>query len=595
MWVGGNTDAFSEKKFLGRARLVAVVFAVLYGLITLRLFYLQVLKGEELARMSENNRTQVIFLRAPRGEFFDSKGRLLVTNRPSWSVMYSPPEKMKEEQEQERIRRRLAPFMEPFSKKWLRRLDRAFETGQMVRLVEDVPNNVSFGMKEMGELVPGLRVVMEFRRGYQEGNVPGHLVGYLGEISEDELKEKAWSQRRQSDLIGKMGLERILDREVRGQDGGMLIEVDSIGRWKRIIRELSSQKGSDVQLTLDIDVQRAAEQGLLETPTKRGAAVAIDVKSGAILAWASAPSFDLRGSLAEGITDSGLPFFDRVHRGTYPPGSTFKIMTAIAGLENGAVNVTDKINCPGYLLLMDKQGKEKRYGCWKRHGPIDFWRAMAESCDTYFYLLGARTGPTEIANTAAEFGFGQLVQHVFPGERTGTLPNPAWKKSHGLGGWSTGDTYNMSIGQGFVTCTPLQMAVMMAGVAGRGKMMAPYVVEKIIGPDGVPSYQSSKTMLRQIVLKDATWEMIFKALRLVITNGTGGVGNSSYLDVWGKTGTAQNPHGADHAWFVAYGGYPNEAPSVAVCVFVENGGHGGSEAAPVAKKMLEIALPKRSS
>lgn len=591
MWVGGQTNVFSEKRFRERVRFISFLFAVGYALIGLRLFYLQVIRGDALSQLSESNRTQLIFFRAPRGDIYDRKGRLLVTNRPSWSLMYSVPQKTTASQEQ--VVAQLDPFMKQFPRHWAGRVQRAFKTKQMIRLAEDVPDNISFGLQELGELVPGLQVVMEFRRGYLSQASAGHVLGYLGEINEREMRDDQWSDRKLGDLIGKIGVEKVLDRDLRGSDGGMLIEVDSVGRLKRVIKELPSQKGASVQLTIDLDMQRAAREALEATPTKRGAAIAVDVNTGAILTWVSAPSFDPGGSLAEDVIDPNLPFLDRVYKGSYPPGSIYKILTAIAALENRNINFTERVTCIGYTSLMDKKNVEKRYGCWKVHGSVDFWEAMANSCNCYFYMLGHRVGPDAIRNVSSAFGLGEPSQKIFPGETVGTIPSPAWKKKKGWGGWSTGDTFNMSIGQGFITSTPIQMVEMTVALANRGTIWNPYLVDKMIDAQGKVIFQSSKSVRKQVQLKDSTWDVILRSMRGVVAGGTGGATNIPYLDVRGKSGTAQNPHGETHAWFVALAGYPGEKPLVAVCVFVENGGGGGGVAAPVVRKILEMALPER--
>lgn len=273
----------------------------------------------------------------------------------------------------------------------------------------------------------------------------------------------------------------------------------------------------------------------------------------------------------------------------------FKLITAAAGFEENAINTSAQVYCKGYLSLEDKDGNEKKYKCWKAHGTVDFWRAIAESCDVYFYQLGESIGSQAIYNTARQFGLGQTVQTIFPGENSGHVPSPAWKRQKGLGGWSTGDTYNMSIGQGFVTTTPLQMAVMVTAFATGGKMPRPYLVEKIVDETGNATFQARPSIWRTVTLKDSTWHMVCEGMKQVVKRGTGQSCNIPYLDVRGKTGTAQNPHGDDHAWFGAFAGYPGEPPKVAVLVFVENGGHGGVVSAAIARPMIEKALPPKTS
>lgn len=589
MWVGGNTDTFSEKRFRDRIRQMSVLFATGFVVVALRLFHLQVVRGSEFSQMSEINRTQAIFLKAPRGDFMDSQGRVFVRNRPSWSLVYSVPEKSKVTKQE--VESQLGPYLAGVSPAWMKRLGKAFDSRQLVRLVEDIPDPLAFVIREMEGLFPGVRVVMEFRRGYPRGVFAEHLIGYLGEIGERELRDDPTGNRKSGDFVGKMGLEKIQDDVLRGQDGGMLIEVDSVGRLKRVIRELPFQKGASVHLTLNLDVQQVAEEELGKTSTGRGAAVAIDVNTGAILAWASAPAFDPQRSMAEGLKDPRSPFLDRVYKGAYPPGSTFKIITAIAGFEQEAIRTSAQVECRGFLTLVDKRGGERKYRCWKTHGMVDYWRAMAESCDVYFYQLGERLGSQAIYDTAYKFGFGQTVQDLLPAEVKGNIPNPLWKKRVGLGGWSTGDTYNMAIGQGFVTATPLQVAVLMMGLARHGSLQRPYVVQKIASEEGKSQSQADPRSWKTVTLKDSTWDIIQRSLRGVVLSGTGGASRIEHLDVYGKTGTAQNPHGDHHAWFAGYAGYKGQPSTVAVCVFIENGGHGGSVAAPIVRRMLETALP----
>jgi len=591
MWAGGTSDLYSESRLKERVKFLTILFSVAFLIILLRLFYMQVIRGDEFAQVSESNRTQTIFLGAPRGNFYDTKGRKIVTNRPSWSLLYSVSGE--EETPRNQIEKRLMSLQLPHPKRWKRRLREAYKTKRLVRLVDDVPSQTAFGIREMGDLMPGFQMEMEFRRDYPNGVLAPQIVGYLSEISKKELKEDFWFARKLGDLIGKMGLEKVLDSLIRGKDGGMLIEVDSFGRLKRVIRELAYQRGSSVQLTLDIDLQRLAQDELENTKTQRGAVVVLDAQTGAIRAWASAPTFDPSGSLAEDVMDENFPFFDRVYKGAYPPGSIYKIMTAIAGFESGVLKPGRKINCVGFVTLKDRRLKERKYRCWRKHGEVNYWKAMRMSCDSYFYLLGKAVGSQAIYETSIQFGLGKTVQTFLPGENEGTIPNPAWKRKRGLGGWSTGDTFNMSIGQGYVTVTPLQMAVMMGAVLTRGKIFQPFLIERIFDSEEPDFIQTEPLIVKEVELKDSTWESILYSTQLVVEKGTGKASRVPYLTLHGKTGTAQNPHGKDHAWFIAGGGYPDEEPKYIVCVFVENGGHGGSAAAPIARRIFKAALPPR--
>lgn len=257
------------------------------------------------------------------------------------------------------------------------------------------------------------------------------------------------------------------------------------------------------------------------------------------------------------------------------------------------IRPSETVNCIGYVTLPDGMGGERKYKCWKRHGVVNYWLAMAESCDTYFYMLGKRLGSQSMAEMATLFGFGQTTQDSMSGENKGVIPSPEWKRKMKLGGWSTGDTYNMAIGQGFSLATPLQVVSMMMAVATQGTLYRLYSIDKIVDVNGNVHTQAIPRVVRTIPLKQSTWDAIHQSLGDVVNQGTGQATRIPYLDVYGKTGTAQNPHGEDHAWFAGYAGYKGEKPSVAICVFVENGGHGGVVAGPIVRHMLEVALPPR--
>jgi penicillin-binding protein 2 len=405
------------------------------------------------------------------------------------------------------------------------------------------------------------------------------------------------------DEIGQYGLERRWEELLRGQSGGQQVEVDALGRRVRVLHEVTDIPGDTVHLTLDLELQEAAYEAL---KGKEGTLVVLDVNSGAVLALASTPAFDpnifARGIKNEEwsdlIKDRLRPLNNRAIQGQYPPGSTFKIIMAIAALEEGVVNPDAHIQDPGFFPFGNRSFRD-----WKKggHGAVNLHKAIVESCDTYFYQLGPKLGVDRIAKWARAFGLGEKTGLALDDERSGVIPDTQWKRKRFRQPWFPGETVSVAIGQGYVTVTPLQLANMMAAVANGGKLYRPYLVTKVESVDGATVREYKPELVRKIELKAETLNRVHKALADVVngTGGTGGAARSPLIQVAGKTGTAQviEMKGAylkseqlsyfnrDHAWFVSYA--PVDKPQIAVAVLVEHGGHGGSAAAPLAKKVFE--------
>lgn len=584
-----------------RARLLYVLLTVAFLGLVSRLVFLQVVSGERYTFLSENNRVRIKRVAGTRGMIYDRQGQLLVDSRPSFDLIFVPEDST----DPQNTLRLLARYL----KRDERELLNTFEEGksraafdEMV-LGRDVEWSVVVAVESHQLDLPGVSLRVRPRRSYADGPMAAHVLGYLGEINQRQLNLLRDKGYVVGDEIGQYGLERRWEELLRGQSGGQQVEVDALGRRVRVLHEVTDVPGYTVHLTLDRQLQAAAYESL---KGKEGTIVALDVNSGAILALASTPAFD-PNVFARGIKSdewSGLikdqlrPLSNRATQGQYPPGSTFKIIMAIAALEEGVINPESFIQDPGFFPFGNRNFRD-----WKKggHGAVNLHRAIVESCDTYFYQLGPKLGVDRIAKWARAFGLGEKTGIALDDERNGTIPDTEWKRKRFRQPWFPGETISVAIGQGYVTVTPLQLANMMAAVANGGKLYRPYLVNKVESLDGATVREYGPDLIRTIELKPDTIPRVQKALADVVhgPGGTGGAARSQTVQVAGKTGTAQviEMKGAylksehlsyfnrDHAWFVAYA--PIEKPQVAIAVLVEHGGHGGDAAAPLAKKVFE--------
>ncbi|MBI3551971.1 MAG: penicillin-binding protein 2 [Elusimicrobia bacterium] len=556
--------------------------------IFVRLFQLQVYQNVEYSELARQNSTQMIYQSAPRGRVYDRNGVLVATNEGAFSLIYLPP-KAKEKVD-------LKPLADALSKQLGQDPDNLLETLQeavreqsALRLAENLPRQTYFRLKELKTIYPGIDLIEEARRYYPFGRFASHLLGYMGKMDPRSWKHLKTQGYRVDSRIGRLGIEGKFEKELRGRDGGIRMVVDAQGRLKRKLGSFKWETGSNLYLTIDAAVQKAADEGLRKTATGRGAAVALDPRSGAVLALSSAPDFDpnlLLSSDPEVVKSvvAGLPEFNHAISGVYPPGSAFKVIVSAAGLNENRINPEDTVFCPGYFEL----GKNI-FLCWnhKGHKRVNWWTGLAQSCDVFFYRTGLKIGGSLIEKYARTFGLGQKTNIFLNGERSGHLFGPQTRQDAGRG-WYDGDSVNLAIGQGELLVTPIQMAVMAAAIANRGSLWRPYYVEHIDLPEGRQEFGKPEK-LGSVVLKDYVWKELQDGMALVVSSGTGVPAQIRGLDVRGKTGTAQNSGGDDHAWFVSYAERPGEQPAVAVAVLVENGGHGASVAAPIARSMIMAA------
>ncbi|MCM2304750.1 MAG: penicillin-binding protein 2 [Elusimicrobia bacterium] len=564
----------------------------------LRLAQMQLVQAEEWRQAAERNRSQMIHQNAPRGRFYDRHGEPVATNAPAFSLIFLPGK--------DRRRQDLKPLADALSReldrdpeKLLESLEQAVREESAVRLAENLPTQAMFRLSELKTIYPGVDLIVEARRYYPFGRFASHLLGYMGKMDSGEWRKRKPLGYRVDSRTGRMGLENIFEDELHGRDGGLRMEVDAQGRLKRVIDKIPFEAGSNVHLTIDAAVQRAADDGLRGTSTGRGGAVAIDPRNGDLLAMSSQPDFDPNAFLSSDkeevqSTISELSEFNNAISGAYPPGSTFKPIVGLAALSEGRVKPDDSVFCPGHFEIGGRT-----FLCWehKGHKRVSWLMGLALSCDVYFYTTGLKVGGAAIERYARAFGLGVKTNIPLKHEKSGHLFGPETRKKSGRNWWYDGDTLNLAIGQGELTVTPLQMAIATAAMANRGSVWRPRYMEKIVYADGRPDYVQKPERLGVVPAKEAAWDEVQRALEVVVTSGTGGGARIPGLIVAGKTGTAQNPHGEDHAWFVAYAAKPGEPASIAIAVLVENGGHGGATAAPVARRMIlaHFGLPDPSA
>lgn len=596
-----------EQRLTYMTLIAILIFAILIG----RLGYLQLVEGEKYEKMATENRIRLLPLAAPRGDILDRKGRPLVTSRLAPVVSVVPMDMNDPDHVLGRLSEILGYDVKKTVNDTIKRLQerKEYRPYTPIRIATDADITTLTKIAEHQLELPGVMVEEQPVRDYLLGDVGAHVLGYVREISKEELETWRDKGYKMGDIVGKTGLERVYDEYLRGEPGGQQVEVDADGRAVKILPGRKKPiPGCNIKLTLDKDVQEAAVLGLRaamdsikrEFPTKAGTAVAIDVKTGGILAMASEPSFDpniftketIPSDIWTSINDpKWQPQLNRAIRGVYPPGSTFKMVTATAGLETGTIGPEDTIVDRGVYWRVEPKK------CWKSggHGVVNLTRAIAVSCNVYFYDLGYRVGIDNLNKYAALYGLGQPTGvDLYPVEASGLLATPEWKlenyKTLGLRQpepWQPGETLSAAIGQGFSSFTPLQMANYIATLANGGTRYRPYFASEIVAPDGQVERMVEPQVVEELNLKPETVAALRKGMYLV----TQGEGTAAYyfqgfpLKVAGKTGTAQNSQGADHGWFVGFAPYDN--PEIAVAVLVEQGGHGGSAAAPVAKAMFE--------
>ena len=579
---------------------VSAVAAGIFGILLLRLWHLQIVNDDRYRELSDRNRTRFIHIDAPRGTMYDRNGIMLVDSRPAFTVSVLRQEVVDRHALFTRLAQLLRIDPRHLEARW--RAGQSLPGYQPLPLLEDIDRATMEIVQEHGIELPGVIVEGKPLRAYPYGPVAAHLLGYLGEITQEDLRRAEYAGYRSGSLVGKVGLERLFEDELRGDDGYRLIEVNVRGREQRQVTTRNPVPGQRLLLTLDAKVQAAAEKAFGE---EAGAAVALDVRNGDVLALVSLPAFD-PAQFASGISadewralaeDPRHPMQNKALRGQYPPGSTFKVAVALAALEAGVATPETTVNCSGGIALGSHE-----FRCWNKggHGVVDLHRALKESCDVWFYRVGMQLGIDRIAAMSHRLGLGQPLGFPFGAERGGLIPDREWKKKRFGTGWYDGETVICAIGQGYVLATPLQLAAMAAAVANGGTVWQPQVVKRIESLHGETLWAPAPQKVFESKWSAANLRAVRSGLEAVVNEAGGTAFRNRLAEVAyaGKTGTAQvvgrrgdkaadtsKYENRDHALFIAYA--PAAAPEIAVAVVVEHGGHGGSAAAPIAKAMLE--------
>jgi len=572
-----------QKAAVRRLRALSVITMAAFLVVIGQLWYLQVLEGSRLGELSDRNRIRVRPLAAPRGIVSDRNGVALVDARPAFTVSVVP----RELEDRQTVLATLSILLKiPYAE-----LDRVLDTAPAdspwpVRVRRGLTFEAVIPIEERRAELPGVTVEVEPRRAYPSGGFAAHLLGYVREASQEQLREGRY---RPGDLVGQSGIERMLDEFLRGRDGGEQVEVDAAGRVLRVLGRRERRPGADVTTTLDRRIQEAAERALGDAA---GAVVVMDPRNGDLLAMASTPTFDSsrftgpieRDEWLRLVRDPQYPLLNRALR-AYAPGSVFKLVVAAAALQEGLIAPSDKLPCPASMTIGNRTLRN-----WKREdvGPIDLERAIATSCNTFFYRLGLKVGIDRIARHARAFGFGQATGIMLGDEKVGLIPMAA--RGSLTRTWLPGDTANVAIGQGRLLVTPLQVARFMAAIANGGILWRPRLVQHIDTARetvlSVPPEVNGRVALAPVVLA-----VLRRSLWAAVNDGgTGAAARSPDLSVAGKTGTAQivrgsdSSKGQDHAWFAGYA--PADDPQVVVVVLVERGGTGGKVAAPIAGRIF---------
>lgn len=593
-----------ERRFVrelleSKQRIVVLSFVVgiVFLFLVIRLWHLQILRADNYQAMSENNRLRFVPVAASRGTIMDRTGKVLVSNRPSFSLAVIPQEVKDKEGLLTSLSELLGLDRADMADRWEKSRGRA--KYYPIVLASNLSRDHVEIVEENRLRLPGVEIEMKPVREYSGGELAAHLLGYIGEVSEKELDSESFEDYNPGDYIGKNGIERALENELHGNDGGRQLEVDARGRVLRTVSESYPTVGSSVMLTIDAAVQKQAEAAFGD---QAGAAVVMDVNSGEILAFVSNPGFDpslFSGRLPADVwqrylNDVRHPLENKALSGQYPPGSTFKMITALAGLQDKAIDETTTINCTGSHKLGTSTFK-----CWnkKGHGNTNLRKSLRESCDVYYYQLGEKLGVDKIAAAAQAFKLGAPLGVELLNERSGLIPTTEWKQKRFGKRWYRGETLPVAIGQGAVLLTPIQLASMAATIANEGTIYRPHLVKRIVDADGRTLRESKTEIIGTASFSKESFRLV-KLGMLAVVNEPGGTGAMARLydvKVAGKTGTSQvvklrdsksgTPYQyRDHALFVAFAPFDN--PEIAVAVVVEHGEHGGAAAAPIAGRIL---------
>lgn len=604
-------DHFLETRlFFNRivAALVVVVLATA-GLVT-RLVYLQVVGHEHYSTLSRENYIKIAPLPPTRGLILDRNGEVLADNAPTYSLEIIPEQVPDLAATLARLKELLRLSDEDIKRfHVLRQRHKGFESIPLkTRLSDEDMARFAVNLPKF----PGVSIQGRLVRNYPYGEPVSHVVGYVGRINEQELQTLDPAVYRGTYYLGKTGIEKTYEDVLHGKTGYEEIETNVQGRSIHAVGTKPAESGANLLLSLDVKLQQTAYEAL---DRYNGALIAMEPATGRVLVLASKPGFD-PNPFVNGIDDASYnalqnaedrPLFNRAIRGHYPPGSTVKPFMGLAGMEIGEVDASQRVSCPGYYQL---PGQEHRYRDWRKsgHGSVDLSMAITQSCDVYFYELARRLGIDRMHDFLALFGFGAKTGIDVAGETAGTYPSREWKRKTRRQAWFPGETLIAGIGQGYVQVTPIQLARAMSILANRGKRVQPHLVDRLLSTAGAeyPNPNAAPEGDEFVRVRAGTWNTVIQAMIDVVHSAHGtakGINHDLTYQIAGKTGTAQvftvrqdeeykesrvADKLKDHAWFVAFA--PADHPRIAVVVLAEHGGHGGSVAAPMARRVIEQYL-----
>ena len=581
-----------EENLSSKYKWSTLVLVITMTVLLIRLWDLQIMRGAEMRKLSEQNRIRVKKIVAPRGIIYDRMGKVLADTRPSFNIYITPEDIRDFSQTVDGLAKLIACDREEIIEKL--KAASGMPPSFPIKIKSDIPMDEVARVEAHRVYIPGISIQIEPKRNYPYAASFAHVIGYVSEVSDEELKDKKkYKDYSPGDYIGKYGLERAYENDLRGVDGEKRVEVDAIGREVRTLEVIDPIPGNSLHLNLDLELQLSADKAL---EARKGAAVALNPKTGGVLVLASRPGFD-PNLFASGISktdwqkialDKLHPLQNRAIQGGYPPGSTFKILLALRALDLGIINERTTFSCGGGFAYGNRVFK-----CWKKggHGSVSVHRAIVESCDVFFYNVGLKLGVDRIHDFGNTLGLGRITGIDLPNEQKGLLPSTEWKKRRYNQPWYEGETVSVAIGQGAVWLTPIHLAMLSSFVAGDGKNYKPQIVNRIVSTEGKVIKTFEPVVNADLKLKQGVLTIVKDGMRGVVNEPGGTAGASKVQNVLmsGKTGTAQAGSDkvklGDHAWFIAYA--PSDDASVAMAILVEHGLHGSSAAAPIAKGITE--------
>ena len=596
--INKNSDReWIKHRYIGAGLCLVFIF----GVLSLRLVYLQMIRGEEYRRLSTTNCVRLKSIKSSRGLIYDRNHNLLVDNRPAFDLTIVLEDAKPLDTTLERLAELTGDSGDEF-RVTIKKAGRSAFYKPLV-LKRDITRDLLAVIEAHQFDLPGIHIDIEPTRNYIHEKTAAHLIGYLGEINKKELASGKFPNVRSGDAIGRYGVEKSFESDLQGKRGGHQVEVDVNGRVIKILRTVEPVSGKDLVLTMDLPLQQKAEALLGEND---GAVVALDPSNGDVLVMASSPSFD-QNDFIGGISskkwqvlmdDPGRPMNNKAIQAEYPPASTYKTITALAGLEEKVIDLNSTFFCPGFYKFGNR-----RYHCWNKygHGNLNVVGAIAQSCDVFFYQTGEKLGVDTLARYAYGSGLGRLTGIRLAHERPGLIPTSAWKKRRFKEPWQAGETLSISIGQGFNLVTPLQMAVFIAAVGNNGTLYRPRLVKSVQDAKGQVVREIEPEIIGGLPASKKNLAIVRQGL-LEVVHGNRGTARRIRIpgiEIAGKTGTAQvfsRKAGEkfnneklrrtlqDHAWFVCYA--PAQDPKIAISVIIEHGEHGSSAAAPVAKELI---------